>query len=160
MKKTFLLSSGKSSNRNLKNYSFYSDIEVSPSSTILKNFYVNLDDKKTEFYGNVELTDNEKSRFVNSNIRVSEFDFEKYISIPQNNTYLSEGILFDKLLWLNQIYSNYSIKLNFDKLLYQNQEFNNQNIVLNFGQGYFKFPKSNFTSAENIFDIEFSLSEL
>ena len=142
---------------NLKNYSFYSDIEVSPSNTILKNFYVNLDDKKTEFYGNVELTDNEKSRFVNSNIRVSEFDFEKYISIPKNNIYLSEGILFDKLLWLNQIYSDYSIKLNFDKLLYQNQEFNNQNIVLNFGQGYFKIPKTHFASAQNIFYFEFNV---
>ena len=142
---------------NLKNYSFYSDIEVSPSSTILKNFYVNLDDKKTEFYGNVELTDNEKSRFVNSNIRISEFDFEKYISIPKNNIYLSEGILFDKLLWLNQIYSNYSIKLNFDKLLYQNQEFNNQNVVINFGQGYFKVPKTHFASEQNIFDLEFGV---
>ena len=54
-------------------------MEITPNLTSLKNFYVNLDDKKTEFYGNVEISDNEKNRFVNTNIQISEFDFEKYI---------------------------------------------------------------------------------
>lgn len=142
---------------NLKNYNFYSDIEVSPININLKNFYVNLNDKKTEFFGNLVLNDKEKSRSVVTNIKVSEFDFDKYISIPVDNIYFNEGILFDKLLWLNQVYSDYSININFENLKYQNQEFKNQNINLNFGQGYFKFPKSNFTSAENIFDIEFNV---
>jgi hypothetical protein len=142
---------------NLKNYNFYSDLEISTTSLNLKNFYVNLNDKKTEFFGNLALNDKEKSRSVTSSIKVSEFDFDKYISIPVDNIYLNEGILFDKLLWLNQVYSDYSININFENLKYKNQEFKDQNINLNFGQGYFKFPKSRFASAENIFDIEFNI---
>ena len=142
---------------NLKNYALYGDLEITPSLTSLKNFYINLDDKKTEFYGNVEINDNEKNRFVNTNIQISEFDFEKYISLSKNNSYLNEGILFDKLLWLNQIYSSYSIKLKFDKLIYSDQEFKNQNINLDFGQGYVKVPKTHFDSVKNIFDFEFNV---
>ena len=65
--------------------------------------------------------------------------------------------MFDKLLWLNQIYSNYSIKLKFDKLIYADQEFKNQNINLDFGQGYLKVPKTHFDSEKNIFDFEFDV---
>ncbi len=139
---------------NLKNYSLYGDLEITPNLTSLKNFYINLDDKKTEFYGNVEIIDNEKNRFITTNIQISEFDFEKYISLSKNNSYLNEGVLFDKLLWLNQVYSNYSIKLKFDKLIYADQEFKNQNINLDFGQGYLKVPKTHFDSEKNIFDFE------
>jgi hypothetical protein len=142
---------------NLKNYVLYGDLEITPNLTSLKNFYVNLDDKKTEFYGNVEISDNEKNRFINTDIQISEFDFEKYISLSKNNSYLNEGILFDKLLWLNQIYSNYSIKLKFDKLIYADQEFKDQNINLDFGQGYLKIPKTHFDSTKNIFDFEFNV---
>jgi hypothetical protein len=142
---------------NLKNYALYGDLEITPNLTSLKNFYINLDDKKTEFYGNLEINDSEKNRFVNTNIQISEFDFEKYISFSKNNSYLSEGILFDKLLWLNQVYSNYSIKLKFDKLIYADQEFKNQNINLDFGQGYIKVPKTHFDSEKNIFDFEFNV---
>jgi hypothetical protein len=151
------LSSNNIKMENLKNYNFYSDLEISTTSINLKNFYVNLNDKKTEFFGNLALNDKEKSRSVTSSIKVSEFDFDKYISIPVDNIYLNEGILFDKLLWLNQVYSDYSININFENLKYKNQEFKDQNINLNFGQGYFKFPKSRFASAENIFDIEFNI---
>jgi hypothetical protein len=151
------LSSNNIKMENLKNYNFYSDLEVSPININLKNFYVNLNDKKTEFFGNLVLNDKEKSRSVLTNIKVSEFDFDKYISIPIDNIYFNEGILFDKLLWLNQVYSDYSININFENLKYQNQEFKDQNINLNFGQGYFKFPKSHFASADNIFDLEFNV---
>ena len=142
---------------NLKNYALYGDLEITPTLASLKNFYVNLDDKKTEFYGNFEVNDKEKNRFVNANIQISEFDFEKYISFSKNNSYLNEGILFDKLLWLNQVYSNYSIKLKFDKFIYGDQEFKNQNFNLVFGQGYLKIPKTHFDSEKNIFDFEFDV---
>jgi hypothetical protein len=142
---------------NLKNYSLYADVETTPTSIGLKNFYVNLDDKKTEFYGNIALNDLEKLRSITSDIKFSEFNFDKYISLSKNNSYLNEGILFDKLLWLNQVYSDYFIKLKFDKLLYNNQEFNNQNIEMSLGQGYIKIPKTHFVSDKNIFDFEFNI---
>jgi hypothetical protein len=142
---------------NLKQYNLYADLEITPTSTNLKNFYVNLNDKKTEFYGNIRMNDLEKLRSIATEIQFSEFDFDKYISLAKNNSYLNDGILFDKLLWLNQIYSDYSIKLKFDKLLYKNQEFNNQNIEVSIGRGYIKIPKTHFASDKNIFDFEFNV---
>ncbi len=142
---------------NLKKYNLYADLEITPSLINLKNFYVNLNDKKTEFYGNIRVNDLEKLRSITTDIRFSEFNFDEYISLSKNNSYLNEGILFDKLLWLNQIYSDYFIKLKFDKLAYKNQEFNNQNIEMSLGRGYIKIPKTHFVSDKNIFDFEFNI---
>ncbi|MBM3590061.1 MAG: hypothetical protein FJX30_01620 [Alphaproteobacteria bacterium] len=141
---------------NLKKYNLYSDIEADQSTISLNNFYINLDDKKTEFYGDLLIKDFEKKRSISTNIKASEFDIDKYILFSKNNIYLREGILFDKLLWLNEVFSDYNLKLKFDKLIYANQEFKDQILALEMGQGFIKFPKTHFASDKNIFDLEFN----
>ena len=140
---------------NLKNYALYSKIFTNQNILTLKNLFVNLGDKKTEFYGDIEIKDYEKKRTVISNIKFSELDIKKYFSIQNNNTYLKQGVLFDKLLWLNKVYSDYNLKFKFDKLIYEDQEYENLNLGIEMGQGYFKIPKTNLKSQNN--DLTFEL---
>ncbi|MFM7557387.1 MAG: hypothetical protein ACKO46_02305 [Alphaproteobacteria bacterium] len=142
---------------NLKKFNVFSEIEISNDDFVFKNLYLNLDDKKTEIYGDIEIRDNKSKRAINSFLKFSEFDFEKYISIPFNNIYFNEGILSDKILWLNQIFSNYNVKFNFEKLIYQEEIFNNQEIKLDFGPGFINIPNNKFVSQNNDFIIDFSL---
>lgn len=90
---------------------------------------------------------------VSADINVSELDLKKYIILSNNNAYFKEGILLDKLLWLNDIYSNYDLKFKFDKLIYDKNEFLNQDLLIDMGQGYIKIPKTHFASENNIFDF-------
>ncbi|MFZ9181260.1 MAG: AsmA family protein [Rickettsiales bacterium] len=142
---------------NLKKFTLFSDVEISNDDFIFKNLYLNLDDKKTEIYGDIDIRDKDSKRMVNSILKFSEFDYEKYISIPINNTYFNEGILSDKILWLNQIYSNYNLKFNFDKLIYDQEIFENQEIKLDFGPGFINIPNNKFASQNNNFNIDFAL---
>lgn len=139
----------------LQSYSLYSKIFTNQNILSLSNLFINLNDKKTEFYGDFEIKDYEKKRTVISNLKFSELDFKKYFSIQNNNIYLKQGILFDKLLWLNKVYSDYNLKFKFDKLIYEDEEFENLNIGIEMGQGYFKIPKTNFKSPNN--DLTFEL---
>ncbi len=142
---------------NLKKFNLFSEVEVSNDDFVFKNLYLNLDDKKTEIYGDIEIKDKDSKRMVNSILKFSEFDYEKYISIPINNAYFNEGILSDKVLWINQIFSNYNLKFNFEKLIYEQEIYENQEIKLDFGPGFINIPNNKFISQNNNFIIDFKL---
>ncbi len=142
---------------NLKNFTLYSDFEVDQNAIFLNNFYINLEDKKTEFYGDFSIKDFEKKRSVYCNIKASEFDVQKYLILSKNNPYFREGILFDKLLWLNEVFSDFDLKIKFDKFIYRGNEFVDQELAIQAGRGFLKFPKTRFKSIDNIFDLEFNV---
>jgi len=142
---------------NLQKFNLFSNIEISDNDFIFNNFYLNLNDKKTEIYGDIEIKDIKVKRLITSDLKFSEFEYQKYISIPLNNPYFNEGIFADKILWLNQIFSNYNLKFYFDKLIYDDEIFENQEIKINFGPGYIKIPNNKFKSQNNNFDLSFSV---
>lgn len=141
----------------LKKFNLFSEIEITNDDFIFNNLYLNLDDKKTEIYGDIEIKDNNSKRVINSILKFSEFDYEKYITIPENNIYFNEGILSDKILWVNQIFSNYNVKFNFEKLIYGKEIFKNQEIKIDFGPGFINIPSNKFISQNNDFILDFSL---
>jgi len=143
--------------KNLQKFNLYSDLEIGDNDYIFKNFYLNLNDKKTEIYGNVEIKDIKEKRIVTTDLKFSEFDYNKYISIPLKNTYFNEGVLIDKILWLNQIFYIYDLKFNFDKLIYGDEIFENQEFKINLGPGYLKIPNNKFKSQNNDFEINFNI---
>jgi hypothetical protein len=59
--------------------------------------------------------------------------------------------LFDKLLWLNEVFSDYDLKIKFDKLIFKDNEFLDQELMVQAGMGFVKFPKTLFKSEKNIF---------
>jgi len=142
---------------NLKRFTLFSDFELDQSSIAFNNFYLNLEDKKTEFYGDFLVKDFEKKRLVTCNVKASEFDVQKYLILSKNNPYFREGILFDKLLWLNEVYSDFDLKIKFDKLIYDGVEYIDQELSMLIGRGFIKFPKTQFKSDSNIFNLEFNV---
>jgi hypothetical protein len=140
---------------NIKSYNIYSDIDIDQTTLKFKNLRIYIDDKKTDLYGNIEIKDDDKKRSLESNITFTELDLNKYFFI--NNFFIKKGVLFDRLLLLNKVYTDYLLKFKFNKLIYNNEEFLDQSLTINIGQGYFKIPKTNFKSENNDFDFELNL---
>jgi predicted RNA-binding protein len=131
---------------NLKSYSVYSDVLLMPNKTIFDNFYLNLNNGQSEFFGEIHVDNSEKIPNISSIFRVNNFKVDDYFLISAQNAYFGSGLLIRKLLWLNSILSNNSLELSFDKLIYKDEEFVNQSMAVKFKRGYFEIANLNLKS--------------
>ncbi len=119
----------------LKNYTLRSNVMVLPNLTTLDNLSFSLDNKN-EFLGSIKIDNSKKISTVTSTFKVNEFNVDDYFLISGQNSYLSSGLLINKVFWLNNISHDHKVTLTFDKLTYKNELFENQTIDMAFGQGY------------------------
>ena len=131
---------------NLKEYSLYSDILLSPNEVTLNNFYLNLDNGNSEFLGDIKIDNSDKISNITSRFQTNEFNIDDYFLTSGQNIYLSPGLLIKKLLWLNNISSNNALNLRFDKLSYKGEQFFDQSVKLRFGRGYVEVADLNLRS--------------
>ncbi|MES2961842.1 MAG: AsmA family protein [Pseudomonadota bacterium] len=131
---------------NLKEYSLYSDILLSPNEITLNNFYLNLGNGTSEFLGEIKIDNSDRVSNVTSRFQTNDFNIDDYFLTSGQNIYLSPGLLIKKLLWLNNISSNNALNLRFDKLSYKGEEFFDQSVKLRFGRGYIEVADLNLKS--------------
>jgi len=131
---------------NLKEYSLYSDILLSPNEVTLNNFYLNLGNGNSEFLGEIKIDNSDKISNITSRFQTNEFSIDDYFLTSGQNIYLSPGLLIKKLLWLNNISSNNALNLRFDKLSYKGEQFFDQSLKLRFGRGYVEVADLNLKS--------------
>jgi len=142
---------------NLKNYTLYSDIMITPAYVSLNDFYLNINSGETELLGEVYVDYSQKTSSILSNFKITKLDLNNYFLTSGQNVYLSPGSLLKKLLWLNDFSSNNDVTLWFDKLVYDNLVFNDQTIKMRFGQGYLEVNNVKL-KAEDSLDLTLSLA--
>lgn len=131
---------------NLKQYTLYSDILLSPNSTTFNNFYLSLNNGGSEFLGELKIDNSNKMPLISSKFQTNKFNIDDYFLTSGQNAYLSPGLLVKKLLWLNNISSDNELSLKFDSLLYKGEEFLDQSVKLRFGRGYIEISDLNLRS--------------
>ncbi len=141
---------------NLKEYSIYSDLMLMPNTTVLNNFYLNINNQNTELLGEMKIDYSNKSSNIISNFEVHNLDIDDYFLTSGQNIYLSAGNLLKKVLWLNNITSKNDLTLAFDKLRYKNLTFSNQALKVRFGQGYLEIDQLKLQTDN--FDLETSMA--
>jgi hypothetical protein len=140
----------------LGKYSFYCDIILKPSETILNNVYLNINDYNTEILGEIKMNHYDKNTNIISNFEVHNLDIDNYFLTSGQNSYFSSGGLLKKLLWLNNISANHDITIAFDKLAYKNLNFQEQSLKIRFGNGYLNVDRLKLDSGE--LNLETSLA--
>ena len=139
-------------------YKFSSDIIFTPSYKMFNRFYLVLNNGESEIYSNIKAIGSDRNQLFKAQINFSKLDIAKYLSVPKENIYFNFGKMFDKTLWLNQIYGDYYVKLQFDELIYRDQKFNNQILNFHLNKGSLKLQDTNFNSDDNNFNTEFAIN--
>jgi hypothetical protein len=119
----------------LTSYALRSNVLILPNLTSLDNLSFDLSGKN-KFLGNIKIDNSKKISNVTSTFTIDEFNVDDYFLISGQNSYLSSGLLINKIFWLNNIACNHKVNLTFNKLIYKNELFENQTIDMEFGQGY------------------------
>ncbi len=139
----------------LKKFRLNCDLSFNQESFNFSRVYLNLNQGESEISGEVKVANNKTARIVASNLRISRFRVEDYLSM-QKNSYLSPGLLTKKMFWLNEINDYHNINLKFDELIYKDQNLINQEFRVTLGPGYVKIPNTLIRSQKN--DLNFELS--
>ncbi len=142
---------------NLKNYTLYSDVMITPNYISLNDFYLNINSGETEMLGETHIDYSHKTSSILTNFKITKLDLNNYFLTSGQNVYLSPGSLLKKLLWLNNFSSNNDVTLFFDQLTYDDLVFNNQSVNLRFGQGYLEVNNLKL-NAQDSFDLNLSLA--
>lgn len=119
----------------LNHYILHSNLFVTPNSTTFDNISFVLNDTN-EFLGNITIDNSKKTSSITTTLKVGNFNVDDYFLISGQNSYLSSGLLINKVFWLNNLNAHHQLNLSFDNLTYKNELFHNQVTNAELGQGY------------------------
>jgi len=141
----------------LNEYDTYSDVMILPNSVTLNNFYLNLNENKSEFSGEMKLENDGKAINSSGRFHVNSLNVDDHFLISGQNTYFSPGLLLKKLFWLNDVSSSNAFDLSFDKLIYKKEEFGEQSFKFMIRRGYIEIADLNLQSPKTDFKANFSV---
>ena len=141
----------------LNEYNTYSDVMIFPNSVTLNNFYLNLNDNKSEFSGEMKFENDGKAVNSSGRFHVNSLNIDDNFLISGQNTYFSPGLLLKKLFWLNDVSSSNVFDLSFDKLIYKKEEFGEQSFKFMIRRGYIEIADLNLQSPETDLKANFSV---